>query len=122
LKARGVQFALDDFGTGVSSFAYLKLFDVKMLKLDGSFVRDLLANPRSESLVRGIAQLGRGMGIETVAECVETAAVRDKLTELGVDCAQGFLFGRPCPIDEVLAVELKGYEPAEAAKEDPEAA
>jgi Amt family ammonium transporter len=122
LKARGVQFALDDFGTGVSSFAYLKFFDVKMLKLDGSFVRDLLGNSRSESLVRGIAQLGRGMNIETVAECVETAAVRDKLTELGVDCAQGFLFGRPCPLDDVLAVELKDYEAAAHAKEDPAAA
>jgi diguanylate cyclase (GGDEF)-like protein len=107
LKARGVRFALDDFGTGVSSFAYLKFFDVNMLKLDGSFVRDLLGNPRSESLVRGIAQLGRGMDIETVAECVETAAVRDRLTELGVDCAQGFLFGRPRPIEDILAIELR---------------
>jgi diguanylate cyclase (GGDEF)-like protein len=106
LHARGVQFALDDFGTGVSSFAYLKYFDVKMLKLDGSFVRDLLSNSRSESLVRGIAQLGRGMGMETVAECVETGAVRDRLTELGIDCAQGFLFGRPRPFDGVLAEEL----------------
>lgn len=115
LKARGVQFALDDFGTGVSSFAYLKFFDVKMLKLDGSFVRDLLGNPRSESLVRGIAQLGRGMDIETVAECVETAAVRDRLTELGVDCAQGFFFGRPRPLEEVLSKELS----AEATDETP---
>jgi diguanylate cyclase (GGDEF)-like protein len=106
LQARGVQFALDDFGTGVSSFAYLKYFDVKMLKLDGSFVRDLMSNSRSESLVRGIAQLGRGMNIETVAECVETYEVRDRLTELGIDCAQGFLFGRPKPIDGVLANEL----------------
>lgn len=123
LKARGVQFALDDFGTGVSSFAYLKFFDVKMLKLDGSFVRDLLANPRSESLVKGIAQLGRGMDIETVAECVETAAVRDRLAELGVDCAQGFFFGRPRPLEDVLAVEL-AEEPASGAapKEDPAAA
>jgi EAL domain-containing protein (putative c-di-GMP-specific phosphodiesterase class I) len=106
LQARGVQFALDDFGTGVSSFAYLKFFDVSMLKLDGSFVRDLLSNSRSESLVRGIAQLGRGMNIVTVAECVETGAVRDRLTELGIDCAQGFLFGRPRPLDGVLAEEL----------------
>jgi diguanylate cyclase (GGDEF)-like protein len=106
LQARGVQFALDDFGTGVSSFAYLKYFDVKMLKLDGSFVRDLMSNSRSESLVRGIAQLGRGMNIETVAECVETREVRDRLTQLGIDCAQGFLFGRPKPVDGVLATEL----------------
>jgi len=102
LRARGVQFALDDFGTGVSSFAYLKFFDVSMLKLDGSFVHDLLGNSRSESLVRGIAQLGRGMNIETVAECVETPEVRDRLAELGIDCAQGFLFGRPTPMDGVL--------------------
>lgn len=113
LKARGVKFALDDFGTGVSSFAYLKFFDVQMLKLDGSFVRDLLANPRSESLVKGIAQLGRGMNIETVAECVETAAVRDRLAELGVECAQGFFFGRPRPFRDVLAAELKS-DPAAA--------
>jgi diguanylate cyclase (GGDEF)-like protein len=106
LQARGVQFALDDFGTGVSSFAYLKFFDVSMLKLDGSFVRDLLSNSRSESLVRGIAQLGRGMNIVTVAECVETGAVRDRLTELGIDCAQGFLFGRPRPLDGVLSEQL----------------
>lgn len=112
LQSRGVQFALDDFGTGVSSFAYLKYFDVKMLKLDGSFVRDLLGNPRSESLVRGIAQLGRGMGIETVAECVETYEVRDRLAELGVDCAQGFLFGRPRPLDGILANELGTGAPA----------
>jgi EAL domain-containing protein (putative c-di-GMP-specific phosphodiesterase class I) len=103
LRARGVKFALDDFGTGVSSFAYLKFFDVSMLKLDGSFVRDLLGNARSESLVRGIAQLGRGMGMEIVAECVETPEVRDRLAELGIDCAQGFLFGRPVPLDSVLA-------------------
>lgn len=119
LKARGVEFALDDFGTGVSSFAYLKFFDVKMLKLDGSFVRDLLANPRSESLVRGIAQLGRGMNIETVAECVETAAVRDRLTQLGVDCAQGFFFGRPRPLEEVLAKALNEESAAAAPEEDP---
>ncbi len=122
LKARGVQFALDDFGTGVSSFAYLKFFDVNMLKLDGSFVRDLLANPRAESLVRGIAQLGRGMNIETVAECVETPAVRDRLTELGVDCAQGFLFGRPRPFEDVLAMELNEADPPAPAAEDPAAA
>lgn len=108
LRARGVRFALDDFGTGVSSFAYLKFLDVQMLKLDGAFVRDLLSNPRAESLVRGIAQLGRGMKIETVAECVETEAVRERLTELGIDCAQGFLFGKPRPIDELFGADAGG--------------
>jgi diguanylate cyclase (GGDEF)-like protein len=105
LQERGVQFALDDFGTGVNSLSYLKQFDVKMLKLDGSYVRELSSNPRSEALVRGIAQLGRSMKIETVAECVEDADVRNRLTELGIDWAQGFLFGRPQPLDEVLAAD-----------------
>jgi diguanylate cyclase (GGDEF)-like protein len=107
LQARGVQFALDDFGAGLRSFEYLKHFDVKRLKLDGCFVRDLTSNPRSESLVRAIAQLGRSMGIETVADCVETYEVRDRLAELGIDYAQGFLFGRPKPFDAVLANELE---------------
>ena len=102
LKGRGVDFALDDFGTGVSSLAYLKDFDVSMLKLDGSFTRDLLGDPRSQSLVRGIAQLGRSMGIQTVAEWVETDAIRNRLQELGIDRAQGFLFGQPVALETVL--------------------
>jgi diguanylate cyclase (GGDEF)-like protein len=102
LRARGVEFALDDFGTGVSSFAYLKAFDVSMLKLDGSFTRDLMTSARSESLVRGIAQLGQSMGIQTVAECVELETVRARLADLGIDRAQGFLFGQPVPLESIL--------------------
>jgi diguanylate cyclase (GGDEF)-like protein len=111
LRARGVEFALDDFGTGVSSLAYLKSFDVSMLKLDGSFTRDLLTDVRSESLVRGVAQLARSMGIQTVAECVESETVRQRLLEIGVDRAQGFLFGQPVPFESVL----KAPESAQAA-------
>lgn len=105
LKSRGVDFALDDFGTGVSSLAYLKAFDVSMLKLDGSFTRDLLTNSRSLSLVRGVAQLSRSMGIQTVAEWVETDAVRDQLRDLGIDRAQGFLFGKPVPLESILGMQ-----------------
>ncbi|MGH8260322.1 MAG: EAL domain-containing protein, partial [Steroidobacteraceae bacterium] len=109
LRARGAEFALDDFGTGVSSLSYLKSFDVSMLKLDGSFTHDLLTDARSESLVRGLAQLARSMGIMTVAECVETEAVRQRLTDIGIDRAQGFLFGQPVPLESVLSA------PAEAS-------
>ncbi|MGH8325464.1 MAG: EAL domain-containing protein, partial [Steroidobacteraceae bacterium] len=101
LRARGVTFALDDFGTGVSSLSYLKSFDVGMLKLDGSFIRDLLTDSRSESLVRGVAQLAHSMGIQTVAECIETEAVRQRLKDLGIDRGQGFLFGQPIPLGAV---------------------
>jgi diguanylate cyclase (GGDEF)-like protein len=116
LRARGVEFALDDFGTGVSSFAYLKAFDVSMLKLDGSFTRDLMTSARSESLVRGIAQLGQSMGIQTVAECVELETVRSRLAELGIDRAQGFLFGQPVPLESVLTAQpARAAEPVAAA-------
>lgn len=102
LRSRGVRFALDDFGTGVSSLAYLKAFNVQMLKLDGSFIRDLLSNPRSQSLIEGVVWLARSLGLETVAECVEAADVRDRLAQLGVDRAQGFLFGEPQRLSQVL--------------------
>jgi EAL domain-containing protein (putative c-di-GMP-specific phosphodiesterase class I) len=102
LRSRGVRFALDDFGTGVSSLAYLKAFNVQMLKLDGSFIRDLLTNPRSQSLIEGVVWLARSLGLETVAECVEAADVRDRLVQLGVDRAQGFLFGEPQRLSLVL--------------------
>jgi diguanylate cyclase (GGDEF)-like protein len=102
LRSRGVRFALDDFGTGVSSLAYLKAFNVQMLKLDGSFIRDLLSNPRSQSLIEGVVWLARSLGLETVAECVESAEVRDRLAELGVDRAQGFLFGEPRRLSTVI--------------------
>lgn len=102
LRTRGVRFALDDFGTGVSSLAYLKAFNVQMLKLDGSFIRDVLVNQRSQALVEGVVSLARSLGIETVAECVESTDVRDRLAQLGVDRAQGFLFGQPTRLSGVL--------------------
>jgi diguanylate cyclase (GGDEF)-like protein len=102
LRTRGVRFALDDFGTGVSSLAYLKAFNVEMLKLDGTFIRDVLVNSRSQALVEGVVSLARSLGIETVAECVETREVRDRLAQLGVDRAQGFLFGEPQRLAHVI--------------------
>ncbi|HTX23372.1 MAG TPA: GGDEF domain-containing phosphodiesterase [Steroidobacteraceae bacterium] len=121
LRARGAEFALDDFGTGVSSLAYLKAFDVSMLKLDGSFTRDLLTDARSESLIRGLAQLSRAMGIQTVAECVETEVARQKLTELGVDRAQGFLFGQPVPLESILSEHPRPASPPSATPSSPNA-
>jgi diguanylate cyclase (GGDEF)-like protein len=105
LSARGCRFALDDFGTGLSSLAYLKSLDVATVKLDGSFVRDLLENPRSESLVRAVTQLATSMGIETVAEYVETPAIHARLIELGVQYGQGFALGRPMSFEHALGLE-----------------
>jgi diguanylate cyclase (GGDEF)-like protein len=103
LTSHGVRFALDDFGTGVSSLAYLKNLEISTIKLDGSYVRDVLTNTRSQALVRAIVQLADAMGITTVAEFVETTVIRDRLAALGIQFGQGFALGRPGPLDDVLA-------------------
>jgi diguanylate cyclase (GGDEF)-like protein len=109
LRGFGCSFALDDFGTGLSSLAYLKSLPVSVLKIDGAFVRDAAGNQRTESMVRAIAQLARTMGMETVAEYVETDELRTRMAALGVDYGQGFAIGRPVPIDQVLG-DLALYE------------
>jgi len=109
LQGLGCQFALDDFGTGVSSLAYLKDLSVNYLKIDGSFVRDAFANPRSESMIKAIAQLAKVMCMETIAEHVETDLLRARMTDLGVDYGQGFAMGRAQPLEDLLQ-ELAIYE------------
>jgi diguanylate cyclase (GGDEF)-like protein len=102
LGALGCKFALDDFGTGVNSLAYLKALRISMIKIDGSFIRDVLENDRSESLVRGIAQLAKSMNIETVAEYVESPTICMRLIELGVQFGQGYALGKPVLLDRIL--------------------
>jgi diguanylate cyclase (GGDEF)-like protein len=119
LQGLGCTFALDDFGTGLSSLVYLKSLPVSVLKIDGAFVRDCTSNQRTESMVKAIAQLAHTMGMETVAEYVETDELRTRMAGLGVDFGQGFAIGRPVPIDEVLG-DLALYE-AMAQQEHPAA-
>jgi diguanylate cyclase (GGDEF)-like protein len=103
LRRLGCGIALDDFGTGLSSLSYLRQLPVTTLKIDGSFVRDILKDTRSESMVQAIAQLARGMSIATVAEYVETDEIRNRIAALGVDYGQGFAIGKPLPLTQVLA-------------------
>jgi len=102
LKALGCRFALDDFGSGLSSFGYLKNLDVDYLKIDGSFVRDMIDDPIDRAMVEAINNLGHVMEIRTIAEFVESDAIRLALAELGVDYGQGYGVGRPRPIQAVL--------------------
>jgi diguanylate cyclase (GGDEF)-like protein len=102
LRKLGCGIALDDFGTGLSSLAYLRSLPISMLKIDGSFVRDVLKDPKAESTIQAIAQLARAMSLITVAEYVETDEIRNRIAQLGVDYAQGFAIGRPVPIRDVL--------------------
>jgi EAL domain-containing protein (putative c-di-GMP-specific phosphodiesterase class I) len=103
LRRLGCGVALDDFGTGLSSLAYLRQLPVTMLKIDGSFVRDILKDPRTESMVRAIAQLARSLSIATVAEYVETDEIRTRVATLGIDYGQGFAIGKPAPLIDLLA-------------------
>jgi diguanylate cyclase (GGDEF)-like protein len=102
LRKLGCGIALDDFGTGLSSLAYLRSLPISMLKIDGSFVRDVLKDPKAESTIQAIAQLARAMSLVTVAEYVETDEIRNRIAHLGVDYAQGFAIGQPVPINDVL--------------------
>ncbi len=102
LREIGCTIALDDFGTGLSSLAYLRALPVDMLKIDGSFVRDVLKDPRAESMVQAIAQLARSMNLTTVAEYVETDEIRLRIAQLGVDYGQGFAIARPAPFADAI--------------------
>jgi len=102
LRERGCHISLDDFGAGLSSFAYLKNFNVDTLKIDGGFIRDITDNRISESMVAAITQVAKVMKLETVAEYVETEETRELISELGVDFAQGHIIGRPITLDSVL--------------------
>jgi EAL domain-containing protein (putative c-di-GMP-specific phosphodiesterase class I) len=90
LKELGCRFALDDFGTGLSSFGYLKHFPVDFLKIDGSFVKEILHDPIDREMVRSINEIGHLTGKQTIAEFAENAEIIEMLRSLGVDYAQGF--------------------------------
>ncbi len=102
LGALGCQIALDDFGTGANSLSYLKALRVDRVKIDGSFVRDILSDRNSQATVRAIVELARGMKIQTVAEYVENEAIAQEVRRLGVDYAQGYAYGRPEPLTDLL--------------------
>jgi diguanylate cyclase (GGDEF)-like protein/PAS domain S-box-containing protein len=107
LAAEGVALAIDDFGTGYSSLSYLHRFPVDVLKIDRSFVAELdamPARPQGATLVRTIVSVAAALGLQTVAEGVETTAQRDALLALGCDLGQGYLFGRPAPADALDAL------------------
>lgn len=102
MRHAGCTVALDDFGAGLSSFSYLKQFPVDYLKIDGSFIRHLADNLVDREIVSAINDIGRRLGVRTVAESVENEKTLQALRAIGVDYAQGYVFGRPMSLDAFL--------------------
>jgi EAL domain-containing protein (putative c-di-GMP-specific phosphodiesterase class I) len=103
LHEMGVKLAIDDFGTGYSSLAYLKQLPIDEIKIDKSFVLEMLANDRDGFIVRSVADLGHSLGLDVVAEGVEDQQTLRLLTLMGCDIAQGYHLSRPLPSEELFS-------------------
>jgi len=106
LKALGVQISMDDFGTGYSSLSYFRMFPFDKVKIDRSFVADMIANPQARAIIRSVIGLGHGLGVPVVAEGVETAEQLAALRDEGCDQVQGYLIARPNPISHFESVVM----------------
>lgn len=107
LVERGIRFSLDDFGTGFSSLSHLKRLPLAVLKIDRSFINDVLTDSSSETIVRTVIALGQSMGMTVIAEGVETEAQKQFLLASGCIQFQGYLFSKPLPLDEFRAFVRK---------------
>lgn len=102
----GAALSLDDFGTGYSSLTCLQSFPMQKLKIDRSFVNQVLVNPGDAAIVHAIIAMGKALNMEVIAEGVETLGQLEFLRQSGCDVAQGYLYGRPCPANEFAATWL----------------
>jgi len=104
IKDIGCHFALDDFGAGMSSYTYLKRLPVDYLKIDGSFIKDILNNPNDQMIVKSINDVAHFMGKQTIAEYVENMEILKRLQDIGIDYVQGYAVGKPLFLDEVASL------------------
>jgi diguanylate cyclase (GGDEF)-like protein len=102
IRRYGCKFSLDDFGSGFTSYAHLKNLRTDTLKIDGSFVKDMLKNSGDYAMVKSMNDIGHSLGLRTVAEYVESPMILEALKEIGVDYAQGYAIHKPCRLDELI--------------------
>ena len=114
LRSRGIRIALDDFGTGYSSLTHLRDFPIDRVKIDASFVRDICTSVMSKNIVQAMVVMSRSLGIEVIAEGIETEEQRRTLLEIGCYYGQGYLFSPAVPVDEACALRF-GYSDKETA-------
>ena len=110
LKKLGVTIALDDFGTGYSSLKNLTMFPFDKIKIDRSFTLNMTRNPACAAVIATVITLGRCLDIATTAEGVESKQEFESLRVSGINCVQGYLFGRPCPVSELDVDSLNDHE------------
>ena len=101
LKKTGVRLAIDDFGTGYSSMSYLKNFPIDTLKIDRSFVEEIVFNRKDAAIAQTIIQLANNLNLSTIAEGVETEAQAEMLLKMGCEEFQGFYFNKPMSVDDL---------------------
>lgn len=117
LRQADVQIAVDDFGTGYSSLSYLKEMDIDYLKIDRSFIRDLEADDNDRAIIEAITDMARHLGIEVIAEGVETLNQKEILQQIGCHWLQGFFFAKPMPVEEFEAFIQTGLVPLDENKQ-----
>ncbi|GBR70204.1 hypothetical protein AA103587_1747 [Gluconobacter kanchanaburiensis NBRC 103587] len=118
LRALGIKIVMDDFGIGFSSLNYLRSFPFDRIKIDRSFIHDMLNDPQAQSIVRAIMTLGQAMSMEVIAEGVETSDQLDLLRHTSCNTAQGFLLGRPAPLADLSAYPGMDHDTHEPASTD----